>query len=243
VGADLPVVILDEPCAVDELIVPRQGCGMGALSAGTPEFRDFIRDTFRKVPAREGAERVYLTRAGYDLRRGGIFAESHLEALLKDEGYVVFAPERASIEEQIATYLGARQIVGPDSTALHVVGFAARPEQEIAIVLRRTEGAVDMLPQLVGFTGQRPLVADCITGFLDRRTFKVATWGRFAELDFEVLGRTLAGAGFIADPVPWVNLRFRKRRRVLADYEQRLACTFTYTRRTHAEPMALAASA
>ena len=222
-GIDLPVLLISEPTSFDQLYVPRQGCGMGGMAAGTPSHRRFLQNRLRKVEPKPGMERVYLTRSGYGLRRGGIFGEGFLEQNLIAQGYVIYSPEQAPIEDQIATYLGARQIVAPDSSALHLFGFVARPEQDLAIVLRRKTGAKDLLPQIIGFSGRKPLVLDCITRTLSRDNARMASWGQFADLDFGALGGGLAAAGFI-DPALWHGLSDWRRDRLQRNYEARLDC-------------------
>lgn len=222
---DLPLIFVDAPVAFERLYVPRQGSAMGPLSPGTPAFRHFVQSKLRRIPAREGAEKVYLTRERYQLRRGGLFGEDLLRSQLESHGYVAFAPERHSFEEQVATYLGAAKIIGPDSSALHLVGYVARPETEVAIVLRRPEGAVDLLPQIAGFTGRKPLVVDAITQMLRRDNERNDTWAHFAEVHFPKVWHDLTAAGFIEGGDPWSALRPGRRLRMIDFYQRRLGGT------------------
>jgi len=226
VGADLPVRILSQNTQVENLIVPRQGCGLGPLAVGTPEFRDFIRDKLRGKIKPNAAKKVYISRLGYRLRRGGLFAESRIEHNLKMEGYQSFSPERVPLDEQIATYMGAEKIVSSDSTALHVVAFLAKEDQDIAILLRRKEGAKDILPNIVGCTGKLPLVIDRIKAFHSRDNLRHPNWSTFAELDFEMVGKDLHAGGFIEAPEVWGNLGFRRQRWLLNQYGEKLSCGF-----------------
>ena len=226
-GVTLPVMLVTEPATFERLYVPRQGCGMGAMAAGTPAHRRFLQGRLRKLVPKPGVERLYLTRSGYKLRRGGIFAESHLEHNLLAQGYVIYAPELHKVEDQIATYLGARQVVAPDSSALHLFGFVADATQDLAIVLRRKLGAQDLLPQITGFSGRRPLVVDTIRGVLSRDNARMPAWGQFADLDFDLLGARLAEGGFLSDPAVWNGLSDRRRSRLRQNYEQLLQCRFT----------------
>ncbi len=219
---DLPIRFIDEPTGFETLVVPRQGCGMGALSAGTPAFRDFVRDSLGRIAPRRDCENIYLTREGYRLRRGGVFAESHLRGLLEAEGYVAFAPERHSFEDQVATYLGARRIIGPDSSALHLVGFASPAEAEVAILLRRHGGDRDMLSQLTGFMGRKPLVIDAILRLFRRDNERNANWSTFAELDLPKVRDALIHAGFIEGKADWSRLRWMARHHLTSVYEKRL---------------------
>lgn len=223
---DLPITFIDAPMGFERLVVPRQGCGMGPLSAGTPAFRSFVQEKLHRIPPRQGAEKIYLTREGYRLKRGGIFAEGVLREKLEAEGYVSFAPEQHSFADQVATYLGARRILGPDSSALHLVGFAAPPEAEVGILLRRPGGERDMLPQLTGFMGRKPLVVDAIARLIRRDNERNPNWSMFAELDLQQLHRDLRDAGFIAGQVPWPALPRVLRKRLVAGYEKQLGGTF-----------------
>ena len=226
-GITLPVLFLTEPAEFARLFVPRQGCGMGGLAAATPAHRRFLQGRLRQHAPKRGVERLYLTRSGYKLRRGGIFGEGFLEQNLAAQGYAIYAPEQHSVEDQIATYLGAQQVVAPDSSALHLFGFVASAAQDLAIVLRRKQGAKDLLPQITGFSGRKPLVVDAIRGMLARDNARIPTWGQFADLDFDVLGARLTEGGFLPDPAAWTGLSDWRRARLRRTYEQRLQCRFT----------------
>lgn len=235
-GIDLPVHVLSDVTEVEHLVVPRQGLGLGSLAAGTPSCRRFLQERLRKIPPRKGAERLYLSRAGYQNRRGGILAEHLLEANLQAQGYTVFSPEKHSFEDQIAAYLGAEKIIGPDSSALHLFGFVGRADQDLAIVLRRTAGAVDMLPQITGFTGAKPLVIDCIQAIWSRSNARISTWNHFAELDLEALGPVLQGKGFIDDLSLWRGARHRQMKKIRAHMEQQLGSVLTQSHPVRAAP-------
>lgn len=224
---DLPVLFVSEPAEFARLYVPRQGCGMGGLAAGTPAHRRFLQSRLRRLEPRRGVERLYLTRSGYKLRRGGIFGEGYLEQNLAAQGYLIYAPEQHPVEDQIATYLAARQVVAPDSSALHLFGFVASDAQDLAIVLRRKLGAKDLLPQITGFSGRKPLVIDAIKGVLARDNARIPTWGQFADLDFDVVGARLAEGGFLPDPAAWLGLSDWRRARLRRTYEARLDCRLT----------------
>lgn len=219
---DLPITFIDAPTGFERLVVPRQGCGMGALSAGTPAFRAFVQEKLHRIEPRRGAEKIYLTREGYRLKRGGIFAETLLRERLEAEGYVAFAPEQHSFQDQVATYLGARHILGPDSSALHLVGFATPPEAEVGILLRRPDGERDMLPQLTGFMGRKPLVVDAIARLIRRDNERNPNWSMFAELDMPQLAEALRAGGFVTGADPWPALPRVLRKRLLAVYEKQL---------------------
>jgi hypothetical protein len=239
-GVRAPILFVDEPTYVDRLHVPRQGCGMGPLSAGTPAFRRFVRERLTQLQPRTDARSIYISRGGYRSRRGGIFAEEELERRLGAEGYTIFAPERHTVEEQIATYLGAERIVGPDSSALHLAGYVARPETRIAIVLRRKDGAKDLLPQITGFTGSRPLVVDAIRTILRRDNERNPTWASVAELDLPKLARHLRAGGFLRERSRWSPLPEERRLEILSGCERSLGGRLV---QVWPEPSAIAAEA
>ncbi len=225
-GIRTPVLVVTKPTLAERLLVPRQGCGMGPLSAGTPAFRQFLRGRLSRLAPRTDAPSIYISRSGYRLRRGGFLAEEDVETWLAAEGYTIFAPERHSIGEQVSTYLGAERIVSPDSSALHLAAYAARPETRMAIILRRRDGAKDLLPQIAGFTGRAPLVIDSIEAILRRDNERNPTWATVAELDLAKLARHLRAGGFLRDGARWPPLAPGRRHDLLAACEARLGGRF-----------------
>ena len=215
-GVTAPVIILDQSTAITTLQVPAPGCGLGALASGTPEFRAFVQSRFRRITPRAGAAKIYLSRSGFGLRRGGMLAEAHLEAALAADGYLIYQPEKDPLEAQIATYLGAEKIISPDSSALHAFGFAGSAAQQVAIVLRRPEGAADIAPQITAFTGRAPLVLNCITRMRYRSNARTAAWAQVAEVDFSALGKALWEAGFLSSETALAGLSWREIRRTWA---------------------------
>ncbi|MEY8841626.1 DUF563 domain-containing protein [Cribrihabitans sp. XS_ASV171] len=225
-GADLPVRIVNRPTRAERLVVPRQGCGLGPMAAGTPEFRGFIRERLRAGMRPGPHRRLYLSRAGYWLRRGGHFDEERLAKLLANEGYHEFRPEKCTLDEQIEAYMGAEHIVAPDGSALHLVAFVAEPGQRVAVILRRHDGGKDIVPNLTGCMGRHPLVVNRIERFHRRSDLKNPNWNSFAELDIEGVGADLHREGFVTAPEHWQRIRHRRRQRLLAQYGARLSCTF-----------------
>jgi hypothetical protein len=225
-GIDVPIILMNHPMQIERLYVPRQGCGYGGFASGTPAFRRFMHDKLWRIrPKGEGAK-LYLTREAYGLKRGGIFAENLLRNQLEAEGYTAYSPERESFEDQVATYLGASHILGPDSSAMHLVGFSVPSETHVGIILRRTGGEQEMLPQIAGFTGRAPTVVNGIQRILRRDNMKNPTWALFAELDLPEVGRQLREAGLIEGRSDWPALPDADRDRILAAYRAKLNCDF-----------------
>lgn len=220
----VPVRIVYGSTRVERLIVPRQGYGLGSLSEGTPEFRDFISKRMVGNVTPGPHRRVYVTRKRYGLQRGGHFAEHIMEKALSAAGYHLFSPERASFEEQVATYVGAEKIISADCSALHLAGLVARPEQDFAILLRREDGAQDMVPQIVGFTGKVPWVIDRIKGYLVGQSNRNPQYRTFAEVDMAGIGEDLVRAGMIETTDGWWTPQGQRRDRLIARYSGSLRC-------------------
>jgi hypothetical protein len=225
-GIKVPIILMNEPRRIEKLYVPRQGCGFGGFASGTPAFREFMHDHLRKITPKGKGTKLYLTREGYGLKRGGFVAEEVLRGLLEAEGYQSYSPELESFEDQVATYLGASQIVGPDSSAMHLVGFAVPKETHVGMILRRIGGEQEMLPQIAGFTGRVPTVVNGIRRMLRRDNMKNPTWALFAELDLTRVGQGLAAAGLISDRTEWTDFTADQREAILAEYRMRLGCNF-----------------
>ncbi|WP_293574574.1 glycosyltransferase 61 family protein [Phaeobacter sp.] len=222
---DVPVEIINHPVQVERLIVPRQGFGLGELSAGTPEFRAFIRDRLRRGSNPGAHRKLYISRQGFGLRRGGLFDEDRLVRKLAEQGYAEIRPERIGLQAQIDAYLGADRIISTDNSALHLVGFLAKEHQRVAMVLRRKVGGVDLVPNLAACMGRMPLVVDQITHFHRNRNQPHINWSCYAELDLPAVWHELAEQGFVSG-TPWPAMRHRRRQRLLAAYASRLGAVF-----------------
>lgn len=196
-GLDLPIHIVTEATRVETLIVPGQGFGIGPLIGGTAPFRDFVQSRFaREIPA-DGPERLYLSRSKLSLRLGGIVREAQLEKELARRGYVIFHPQDHGIDVQIARYKAARQIIGLDGSAMHLLALVARPEQEVAVIKRRPgAAAAGVIDHLASFMGHPPLGIEAFTRHWVRSDRSGPDNFSFGELDFTAVGRQLALAGF-----------------------------------------------
>lgn len=196
-----------QPCRVERLLVPDQAFGTGGMIGGTPEFHRFVRSRFGAGIAASGAEKIYISRSHLFAKRGRILGEPWLEARMQAEGYSIFHPQEHPIEAQIAQYKAARVIVSTDCSALHLAAFFARPEDRIAIVLRRPGRTVqDFVTQYRCFSGVEPVVIDCLRGLHSYDGAKLSQMSEvFSEIDPGALQEALAAAGFLtgpADPGP-----------------------------------------
>ena len=198
-GTDLPLRLVTVPTAVQRLIVPGQGFGLGPISEGTAPMRAAMAARFAASVAPDGPERLYISRSGVGPRRGGLLFEDRLEAHLAAEGYEVFHPQDHDLATQVARYKAARQILGAEGSALHLLGMVARADQQVGVILRRRSGATDnILRHLTAFSGRAPALIEAI-----RRVWMPAAGGRphvgLGELDMPRLGAALQAGGFVED--------------------------------------------
>lgn len=205
-GVDLPVRIVGAPLEVEELIVPGQGFGLGAIISGTPTFRHYRDANFAKDIAPEGGEKLYISRSKLPLDRGGLLGEADIEAHLRAEGYEIFHPQLHSIQTQIARYKAAKHLVACEGSALHLLAFCGAEGQRVAMITRRQSSATKMITRhLTAFTGRAPLVLSCLKSVWDHPGSKR---GRLAmgEPDMGQLQTALVQGGFIASGAPWPEL-------------------------------------
>ena len=205
---ELPLHIVKEPTEVETLHIPGQGFGLGRISFGTPAFRDFFRNDFAAGVAAKGAEKLYISRSALGPKKGGALGEQVLEDHLAREGYAIFHPQKHSLEDQIATYRAARQIVALDGSALHLAAFVCGAEQAIAMVRRRSSSMSNAIAiHLKSFTGRAPLVIDAIRAdWVPSRRKRVDRFS-MGELDLPALFAALQGGGFLRPRAkPWPAL-------------------------------------
>ncbi|MEM7268241.1 MAG: FkbM family methyltransferase [Pseudomonadota bacterium] len=225
-GVDAKIGIVSDPLRVGTLCLPGQGFGMGTMAAGTPAYRQFVLDRFAKDVAPEGAERLYVSRTGYGARRGGVIGEVLIEERLAADGYDIFHPQKADFIEQIARYKAARQIVALDGSALHLLAMVVTPEQQIAMIRRRSSAVSNgIVLHLESFAGKPPLVIDAISNNWIRSDRKRVDRFSLGELDFPAIGAALHKAGMASD-APWPTLSPAARSEIFSDIERESGLTF-----------------
>ncbi|SEK73651.1 Protein of unknown function [Roseovarius azorensis] len=154
----LPVHLIDRPTQVDELILPSQGFGHLHWSAGTPEFRTYMRRHLCAAVSPDGPERIYISRRRLKSRARQVPHEQQIEHWMSDAGFTVFHPERHPIPEQIARYRAARVIVGPDGSAFHLAAMVMQPGTRVGLIQRRTRQPVfDAIARQITSFGQANL--------------------------------------------------------------------------------------
>lgn len=202
-GCDLPIHEARAPCSPDQLIVPGQGFGLGEISRGTDRFIEAVALRFGQSVAPEGSDKLYISRSRLGTGKGALLGEARLEAYLAAEGYEIFHPQAHSLTEQVARYKAAKQIVAAEGSSLHFLAFVARPDQQVAMILRRRSGATQHIStHLESFSGRAPLWIETL-----RRAWMPAGQVRkrlaVGEPDFAAVQAALVGAGFVAPGPVW----------------------------------------
>lgn len=194
-----PLTIVKRPVVVERLVVPDPGFGHGNRILGSPRYRAHTRARVAAAVAPEGGERLYVTRSGLMDKRGGIFGETRIEALMAANGYEIFHPQRHPIPEQLARYAAARELVALDGSALHMAAYALRPGARIGMILRRRAGLLEgLVRQVELFAGAEVVQLDALRASWVDAGAKRVDFRSIGELDFPRLAQALAETGFVA---------------------------------------------
>ena len=209
-GVDVPVQVLEHPTQVEELIVPGQGFGLGAIATGTPEYRDYFRQNFATDIAPEGPERLYLSRSALGGMEGSALHEAAIETSLGRDGYVTVHPQEMTIADQVAHYRAAKQVIGLDGSAFHLFGFVGQKSQKAGIILRRNSKVFQSIrTQLRAFAGIDPVVFDAIAAdWVPEHKNRPGRYS-FGEIDFPVLAKMIHDVGLGPKADQWDIPRFR----------------------------------
>ena len=214
----LPIRVAAEPTQVQELVVPGQGFGLGKITTGTRKFRDAVHRQFARDVTPEGPEKIYISRSQLGLGKGGLLGEERLEELLQAEGYEIFHPQNHDIATQLARYKAAKRVIAADGSALHLFAMVGRPDQPVAMILRRQSTANNLLAQNVAaFCGSDPLVIGALRTEWVKADRQKSNRLSFGELNHAVLGRALGEAGFVRKGQDWPVLSEKERQQVLSD--------------------------
>jgi capsular polysaccharide biosynthesis protein len=219
-GVDMPVINIEDPTRVETLYVPQQGFGMFEMIEGAPEFRNFINKHAGKNVTPVGPEKIYVSRSALPPQRGSLLGEKRLEALLEEEGYTAFHPQKHSHEEQIAAYKAARCIISIDGSPLHLAALVGDGEQKIACIARRA-GDLDKIfaRQFKAFQGNEvTTISALVQNWIpetDNRPSRVS----FGEVDFSEIYTALKSGGFIEGDTPWKAFTDEDRAEMMAELE------------------------
>ncbi|NNK67166.1 MAG: glycosyltransferase family 61 protein [Rhodobacteraceae bacterium] len=211
-GIDLPWRKIIGNVTVDELVVPPQGMGTGDLMGGSPEFRDFVDRRIAPQVTTGLPDRLYISRSRTRAERGSFLGERRLEGLLEAEGYTVFHPQEHSLSEQVDHYAAANSIVGPDGSPFHLVAYAGRAPQQVAILKRRPGREWALLAEHLGVFGFETVSTVEGQGGWSPGGIRRAGLSVTGEISFASMHSTLLEGGFIDQEIPWTDLTDAERR-------------------------------
>lgn len=118
------ILVLDEPTAFDEVVVPDQALVLRPGSMHVPETR-LVYDTIRDAVPPGPYEKVYLTYRHVERTQlSATVNEEMIESLYERHGFTVIAPERLSVADQVSAISGASEIACTAGTLSHLVAFA-----------------------------------------------------------------------------------------------------------------------
>jgi hypothetical protein len=218
---DVPILNLGEPARFETLHVPQQGFGMFGMIEGLKEYRDFMRTRMPRKIADDGARKLYVSRSALPHQRGGILAETVIEAHLEAEGYRVFHPQLHNFEEQLSAYKSADYIVSPDGSPLHMAALVAKPTTKIAVLARRPDVARQFELQFRAFCGIDTVTVDVLKAHWIPVNHARPSRMSYGEVDFGKLHAQLLAGGLIEGATPWPDMDEDVRVQIMADLEDR----------------------
>lgn len=217
----VPASIINKPYTVEELIVPDPGFGHGPRMLGSPAFRDFIRTRIESRIPPEGPDKIYISRTRLLDKRGGVFGEERIEALMAENGFEIYHPQQHTIHEQLAVYRAARQVVSLDGSALHLVAFAAQPGVKVGIVMRRHAPLVAGLGRhLEAFADADVHLIDGLRGSWVDKGARRVDFRSIGEVDLPKVRDLLASAGFVDPKAPITDLGPDEITKIIAEMDR-----------------------
>lgn len=194
-GLNNSIMVVDAKTRFENLYVPREHFGEASGGRGTKIFYEWIDEKWgcKKAPKKD--RKVYVTRSSLGPLAGRFTCEEHLERLLMDEGYEIYAPEQHNLTHQIETYLSADKIIFSEGSALHLFSLIRQPHQVSAVIQRRNNLPSVMASQMDDRDGLATVSINAIVSirFDTRRGEHLSK----AELDFSIIKDELVKANLI----------------------------------------------
>lgn len=123
-GIDAVFVPRNTAVRIGRLTIP--GASLVVQVWASKAFTRPFREVAKKLPSTGRGERLYVVR-GRGV--GSAFGEATVQKALEREGFQTLDPTEASLQEQIAAFANARQIVGVIGSAMHSLAYCQRAEQ------------------------------------------------------------------------------------------------------------------
>lgn len=122
-GIDCRKIVIigrDKSYRFEHVTIPERG--MRINDSGHAAMRSVYRAIRRYYGAEPGPRRLYLSRSRFE-GRTSLENEAATEAQFADAGFEIVHPQELSMAEQIRLYAAARELAGPEGSALHNVVF------------------------------------------------------------------------------------------------------------------------
>jgi len=204
----LQVRVPQSEVEIEELVLPEQGAGAGALAAGLPDYRDWVAGRIADIVAGDTATDrpadLFISRSAHGDGFEDTWAQGELDRLMTDAGYTVVHPQHSDLAEQVRSYRAARRIVALDGGALVLAAMSAGPDTRVCVIGRGPSGGLaDHLERFRRFSGLEADHIAAIKGFHHPAGRRIVAHETRAVLDFARIGLTLATTGFIPTARGW----------------------------------------
>ncbi|WP_082152547.1 glycosyltransferase 61 family protein [Candidatus Rhodobacter oscarellae] len=201
-GIHNPILALRVKTHFETLHVPKEIFGEVKGGCGTSEFYEWIDRKWNCQQVPKKGRKLYVTRSALGQKAGRYACEDHLERLLQEEGYEIYAPEQHPILHQIETFLSAEKLIFAEGSALHLFSLIRQPHQISAVIMRRHNFPQVLTNQMADRTGPATAAIDAIVT-IGWPPLHGAHQSR-AELNFSTLRDQLVSADFISGHT-WKN--------------------------------------
>lgn len=124
---------------VENLIVPQQASYFRSQQPINQAYKSFLlrcEDNIEPSKDKNGAKKVYVSRSHF-LLKGSYAGEAFVESLLAKHGYRIFYPENFSLQQQLAVYKEANELIFAEGSALHVLELLGNIDAKVAVIARR----------------------------------------------------------------------------------------------------------
>ena len=195
------VILSDKNHSFEMLYTASELFGERYGGCGAEAFYAWLDARWAPKTSPDPDKKVYVTRGQMQGVYGRYACEDMLEELLAAQGYEIFAPEKHSMEEQIACYQSAGRLIFSEGSALHLFALVKRPGQHFATIMRRPELPPLMWQQLGDRAGEPSAEINVIKDVLwpPRRGGHLS----ISILDFAELKTQLVSLGFLKASCAW----------------------------------------
>lgn len=225
---DIPIYIAYEPTRFEILAVPQQITSPhgvilnhSAFSSIFYNLREHVTVTSNKYP-----EKIYVSRSRLGVHEGRILGERHIEKTLSEHGYTIIHPQDLTVNEQLAFYANARQIIFADGSAIHLFVLVASAKQYVYIIWRRKPHN-DFNMQLKSFTGKHASGSCHVIGMHSLSDSPYNSARHKAVLDFVKLYQEMYKFGFITS-ARGIEPTTEEIKKELLELSKRLKKSFCY---------------